>query len=303
MQMGLRHCCRGAGQHVPRQNHWHVAGPAATTDKELVLDVKVSEGEGGRSRSAARLLPLGDAAWTVEFGCEIDPVSHARVMQLAERVRAGLAQDTALTGVQDVVPTFRSLTVLFDPLCADAEALGERLLALSAAEDAPLAVGRSWRLPVCFDSAFALDMAEVSAACGWSPDAVVQRLTGTLFRVGVIGFMPGFPYLTGLPPELAMPRLATPRKAVPAGSLAVAGAMCCVYPWESPGGWRLLGHMPLPLFDLAQAEAPAWLVAGDTVRWTAVDRAEHDRLAADWACGVLVRRDFIDTEGLPCPAV
>ena len=267
------------------------------------MAVKSSQGEDGRLRPAVRLLPLGDAAWTVEFGRDIDPVAHARVMRLADQVRAGQGTDAALTGVQDVVPTFRSLTVLFDPLRAEADALGAQLLALSAAEDTLLTVGRCWRLPVCFDSAFALDMAEVSAACGWSPDAVVQRLTGALFQVGVIGFMPGFPYLTGLPPELAMPRLATPRKAVPAGSLAVAGAMCCVYPWESPGGWRLLGHMPLPLFDLAQTEAPAWLAAGDTVRWTAVDRAEHDRLAAEWARGALTRRDFLDTEGLACPAV
>lgn len=272
-----------------------------------MVDTKAPDREAGGFLPAVRLLALGDAAWTVEFGRSIDPVAHARVMRLADRVRTGLGTDAALAGVLDVVPTFRSLTVLFDPLRTEAEALGARLLALSAAEDTPLTVGRRWRLPVCFDPTFALDMAEVSAACGWSPDAVVQRLTDALFRVDVIGFMPGFPYLTGLPPELAMPRLATPRKAVPAGSLAVAGAMCCVYPWESPGGWRLLGHMPLPLFDLAQTEAPAWLAAGDTVRWTAVDRAEHDRLAAEWARGVLTRRDFLDaeaeSEGLSCPAV
>jgi KipI family sensor histidine kinase inhibitor len=247
---------------------------------------------------------MGDGAWTVEFGRVLEAPANARVLRLAHQVRAGLGRDPALRGVLDVVPTFRSLTVLFDPLRTEAEALGAHLLALSATPgDTGTAPARHWRLPVCFEPAMAPDLEPVCAASGLSAEAVVQCLTGALFRVGMIGFMPGFPYLTGLPPALAMPRLATPRKAVPAGSLAVAGAMCCVYPWESPGGWRLLGHMPLPLFDLAQTEAPAWLAAGDTVRWTAVDRVEHDRLIADWARGVLTRRDFLDTdEGwLPCP--
>jgi KipI family sensor histidine kinase inhibitor len=250
-----------------------------------------------------RLLPLGDAAWTVEFGREIDPVTHARVMRLADQVRTRQGRDAALEGVQDVVPTFRSLTVLFDPLRTDAEALGAHLLVLSEAEDTTVSIGRCWRLPVCFDPALAPDLGDVCAASGLSENAVVQLLAATLFKVGMIGFMPGFPYLSGLPPVLAMPRLAIPRKSVPAGSLAVTGAMCCVYPWESPGGWRLLGRMPLPLFDLQHSDAPAWLAAGDAVRWVAIDRTEHDRLTVDWARGALTRRDFLDPEAPACPAV
>jgi KipI family sensor histidine kinase inhibitor len=250
----------------------------------------------------ARLLPLGDGAWTVEFGDEIALALQARVLQLAEHIRALRGVDPVLDGVQDVVPTFRSLTVLFDPLHTDADALGARLLEWSVAEVAGVPVGRGWRLPVCCAPVFAPDLAAVSAASGLSAQAVVQTLTATRFRVGMIGFMPGFPYLSGLPPVLAMPRLATPRKAVPAQSLAVAGAMCCVYPWESPGGWRLLGRVPLPLFDSQHGEAPAWLAAGDRVRWVAVDRAEHDRLAADWARGVLTRADFLDPEEPACRA-
>jgi inhibitor of KinA len=254
-------------------------------------------------RPAARLLSLGDAAWTVEFGAAIDPAHHTGVMRLAERVRAGQGTDAALDGVQDVVPTFRSLTVLFDPLRTEADMLGARLLALCEADDTPVSAGRCWRLPVCFDPALAPDLGEVCAATGLPDHAVVQLLTTTRFQVGMIGFMPGFPYLSGLPSALAMPRLATPRKAVPAGSLAVAGRMCCVYPWESPGGWRLLGRMPLPLFDVQHSEAPAWLAAGDTVRWVAIDRTGHDRLTADWARGALTRQDFLDPEAPACPAV
>lgn len=255
-------------------------------------------------RPQASLLPQGDAAWTVEFGAGIDPVLHARVLALAERVRARRDVEPVLASVRDVVPTFRSLTVLFDPLHTDADALGRRLLDLSAAGGSSVHAGRRWRLPVCFAAECAPDLAALSAACGLAEAAVVQRLTSTPFRVGMIGFMPGFPYMTGLPPALALPRLATPRKAVPARSLAVAGAMCCVYPWESPGGWRLLGRTPLPLFDLQRADEPAWLAAGDEVHWQAVDRATHDRLVADWARGSGSREAFlVPAEGVPCPAV
>lgn len=250
----------------------------------------------GRSAAAVHLLPLGDAAWTVEFGRVLDAAVNARVRRLADRVRAGLGGDPALQGVQDIVPTFRSLTVHFDPVHTDADALGERLLALSAEADGAVEPPvRRWQLPVCFAPAFGPDLPDVCAAVSLSAQALVERMTSAVFRVGMIGFMPGFPYLSGLPAELSLPRLATPRKAVPAGSLAVTGTMCCVYPWESPGGWRLLGHMPMPLFDLAQTSAPAWLAAGDEVRWTAVEATEHGRLAADWARGALGRPDFLDT--------
>jgi KipI family sensor histidine kinase inhibitor len=257
-------------------------------------------------RPLATLLAQGDAAWTVEFGAGIDPVLQARVLALADRVRGLRNVETVLAGVLDVVPTFRSLTVLFDPLRTDAQALGQRLLAWSDASALRERPGRCWRLPVCFAPEFAPDLADLSAACGRTGAAVVELLTSTPFRVGMIGFMPGFPYMTGLPPVLARPRLATPRKAVPARSLAVAGTMCGVYPWESPGGWRLLGRTPLPLFDLQQTAAPAWLAAGDEVRWQAVDRATHDRLAADWAHGAGSREAFLVTPSsgeVPCPAV
>lgn len=248
--------------------------------------------------AAPRLLPLGDGAWTVEFGQAIDPALNARVMALADRVQAARAADPLLAPVLDLVPTFRSLTVHFDPWGADAEALGLRLLALAAETTADRAAtphpGRRWRLPVCFDADFGPDLAALAEATGLAPAQVTALLTGTTLRVYMIGFLPGFPYLGGLPPALARPRLATPRQRVPARSVAVADTMCCVYPWDSPGGWHLLGRTPLPLFDAAHPDGAAWLAAGDLLRWQAVDRATHDRIAQDFAAGTLQRADFLD---------
>jgi KipI family sensor histidine kinase inhibitor len=222
----------------------------------------------------ARLLALGDAAWTVEFGGAIDPQLHARVMGLERRVRAACATaEPPWNGVVDVVPTFRSLTVHYDPLACDGTALGAALRGLSAEDAAVTATGRRWTLPACFAPGMAPDLSALAEHAGMAVDAVVQCLLDAEFLVYQIGFMPGFPYMGGVPDALRVPRLATPRKTVPAGSIAVAGAMCAVYPWQSPGGWHLVGRTPVPLFDLGR-DPPALLASGDTVRWRAVDEAE-----------------------------
>ena len=242
---------------------------------------------------ASRLLAVGDSAWTLEFGERIDPQIHERVMGLVQRLAQERADGTALHAVTDVVPTFRSLTVHFDPLAADAAALGARLLALAEEAHRAEVQGRRWRLPVCLDGDFAPDLPGVAEVTGLDRETVVERLLAACFRVYLIGFQPGFPYMGGLPPELNVPRLASPRQKVPARSVAIAGEMCAIYPWESPGGWNLIGRTPVVLFDPHNSTQPAMLAAGDEVRWTAVDRAEHDRLAAEIARG-LPRSHFLD---------
>ena len=239
-----------------------------------------------------RLLALGDSAWTLEFGSAIHPAINARVMGLAERVLRARGTEPLMAAVTDVVPTFRSLTVHYDPLKADAVALGEHLLVLAQDGHQDMRPGRLWHLPVCFDADFAPDLPRLADAKGLSPDEAIQRLLAATFRVYMLGFQPGFPYMGGVPPELHMPRLPAPRQKVPAQSLAVAGEMCAVYPWDSPGGWNLLGRTPVVLFDLRHAMQPALLAAGDSVRCFAVDRATHDRLASDIARG-LPRETFL----------
>lgn len=225
-----------------------------------------------------RLLPLGDAAWTVEFGAAIDAALHARVLALEAAVRAARASGAPpWDAVQDVVPTFRSLTVHYDPLAGDGLALGQALLQLAQQAGAAPPRGRRWTLPACFDAALAPDLAALAARQGLSSAEVVEQLLSMELRVYQIGFMPGFPYMGGVPPALQVPRLPTPRKAVPPGSIALAGAMAAVYPWESPGGWHLVGRTPAPLWDLRR-DPPALLASGDAVRWRAIDAAEYERL-------------------------
>ncbi len=246
------------------------------------------------NRATPRLLALGDAAWTVEFGDSIDPLLHGRVIGLADAL--GEARATGMpefAGIVDVVPTFRSLTVHFNPLLTEGTRLGEALLRLAVEAGICETAGRHWQIPVCFDDGFAPDLEELAHAKEMRRDAVIALLTSTVFRVYMIGFMPGFPYMGGLPSVLEMPRLVSPRKAVPARSLAIAGAMCAVYPWESPGGWRLLGRTPVPFFSAADSEFPALLSSGDSVCWQAIDRAEYDRIEAEARNDGFDRKQFL----------
>ena len=228
---------------------------------------------------APHLLPLGDSAWSVEFGARIDAALHARVLGLAQSLDAARQQHAAQwPGIVDVVPTFRSLTVHYDPLRVEGERLGEALLQLAVDSGSASHQGKCWRIPVCFDADLAPDLDDLALAKEMTREAVIRLLTEARFHVYMIGFMPGFPYMCGLPKVLEMPRLSSPRKAVPARSMAIANEMCAVYPWESPGGWRLLGRTPVPMFSASERDAPSLLASGDQVEWQAIDRERFDEL-------------------------
>lgn len=254
------------------------------------------------NQQVPRLLALGDGAWTLEFGNEISASINARVTGLADRINRVRHELPLLASVTDVVPTYRSLTVHFDPSDSHADELGAWLLALGRAGHTDERKGRQWRLPVCFDEDFAPDLPTLAVAKELTADQVIERLLAAEFRVYLIGFLPGFPYMGGLPAELSMPRLASPRQRVPKNSLAVAGEMCSVYPWESPGGWNLLGRTPVQLFDLQHAEQPAMLAAGDRVRWYAIQRDEYERLLALSQSSGLPRETFLQQEDVTCQA-
>ena len=237
-----------------------------------------------------RILALGDGALTLEFGDRIDPSLNARVMAARDALAA-----LKLGGISDVVPSYRSLTVHFDPLRLEPEVLTGHLLqaALEPAQESALVT--RWQIPVVFGDEFGPDLADVARVTGRGESAVIEALCASELSVFLIGFLPGFPYLGELPDWLRLPRRATPRTAVPANSLAIAGAQAAVYPWQSPGGWHLLGRTPVRLFDLKDAARPALLAPGDTVSFTPVGRDEFSRLEADIAAGRNGRRDWLAT--------
>lgn len=221
-----------------------------------------------------RFLPLGDTALTVEIDSRIDRAVNARVLGFD----AALAK-AAIPGIVEAVPTFRSLTVHYDPLTTDPTTLEAALTPLIPTTGGAREPGRSWLLPACFEPVFAHDLADVAAITGLATTAVLDRFLGRAYDVYMMGFMPGFAFMGDTDPSLALPRRREPRTKVPAGSVATAIGLAGVYPYESPGGWHLLGNTSVPLFDPRKTE-PALVRPGDSVRFVPVSRTEHERIAA-----------------------
>lgn len=232
-----------------------------------------------------RILDVGDTALTVEFGERIERRLQAEVAVL-DAVLADAITRGELPGIVETVPTFRSLTVIYDPLRttrAEIEPRIRQAIPSSATANAPL--GRSWRLPVCYGDEIAgcgPDLGELATACGLSPAEVVRLHAGGSYEVCMLGFLPGFAFLGGLSERLSRPRRSQPRLRVAAGSVATAGTLTAIYPCESPGGWHLIGACPVPLFSAAW-RPPALLWPGDQVRFRAVGAAEYHELAARMA--------------------
>ena len=227
-----------------------------------------------------RIIPSGDSAIVVEFGDAVDIALSARVLALDARIG-----EAAIPGVTECVPSFRSLLVQFDPIRTDGDAVAAQVLPLTKAADRAAGVSvRHWRLPCCYEGDFSPDLADVGAETGLNADDVIARHVATNFHVYMVGFLPGAPYLGDLPPELDLPRLQNPRLRVPAGSVAIAMGLSVIYPVESPGGWRIIGRCPAPMFSL-ESDPPALLAPGDKLRFEPVTRAEYDRLKAAAAQG------------------
>ncbi len=222
---------------------------------------------------ATRYLVAGDAALVVEFGDRIDPAINRRVRELC------LAVDRARpNGVSDLVPTYRSLLVNYDPRVTTFDALRERLAEIdSGLAAAPAPPPRVVEIPTSYGGEFGPDLPFVAEHAGMTPDEVVAIHSSADYLVYMMGFSPGFTYLGGMSERIAAPRLKTPRTAIPAGSVGIAQQQTGIYPVESPGGWQLIGRTPVTLFDPSR-HPPVVVEAGDYIRFVPVTRDEYQRI-------------------------
>jgi len=224
------------------------------------------------------VIPLGDTAVLVDFSDHLDPDVNAGIQRLADAIRR-----RNLPWIRDVVPAIASLAIhircdLTD--AADTLEMVHSLVDACLGDKPPRA--RPLRpplvVPVCYDSEFGLDLHDIGERTGLHPEEVVRRHLGSDFRVLMVGFVPGHPYLGGLDPTLAVPRRSAPRLRMPTGTVAIANAQCVVYPYEIPGGWSVVGRTPLRLFDAARAR-PSLFEPADTVRFERIERPQFDQIA------------------------
>jgi KipI family sensor histidine kinase inhibitor len=235
---------------------------------------------------SVRYLSCGDTAFTVEFGNELSPRINGQVMALHAAIGGARAAGD-LKGVVETVPTMRSLMVSYDPMATSRAALQPAIDSLIARGLPAEAKTRRVTIPCCYDGEeFAPDLADVAERTKKTPEQVIEMHLGSAFTVYVLGFMPGLAYIAGLDPALYLPRRNQPRVRVPRSTVAIAMDMTTIYPFESPGGWHLIGRTPLWMFD-QRREQPVFLAPGDHLTFERVDRATFDRLSAEVEAGTL----------------
>jgi len=227
-----------------------------------------------------RFLPAGDRALCVELGDSISEATNRRVHGLSRELgRLGLC------GVLEVVPTYRSLMVYYDPLSISYADLTSRLREI----EGPLGEGEAVasklvEIPTLYGGEYGPDLGAVAEHNGISEEEVIGIHSGADYLIYMMGFLPGFPYLGGMSERIATPRLVTPRASIPAGSVAIAERQTGIYPVESPGGWRLIGRTPIRLFDPGR-EPPVELEPGDYLRFVSVDESEYADVQARMRAG------------------
>jgi inhibitor of KinA len=223
------------------------------------------------------LLERGEDALLLHFGDRIDAVINARVHAAHNRIQHALPQ-------LETVPAYASILLRFDPFAwsdhagqTPHQAVTQAVLHALQRTEHNLASPRRIEIPVYYDGE---DLAALAQYAQLTIEQVITRHTGGDYQVAMLGFAPGFAYLLGLDPALAMPRRAEPRLRVPAGSVAIGGHQTGIYPKSLPGGWQLIGRTPLRLFD-PTAASPSVLRAGDRVNFRAIDAAEFAHSGGD----------------------
>ena len=212
---------------------------------------------------------MGDRSLLVELGETISPAVNRRVQELMLQL-----QQARLPGVREFAPGYRSLLVVFDPLAISPAELKTHIAEIAARPGSSgLPQAKRVTVPVFYGGEYGPDLESVSGRLGISTEEVIRLHTETVYRVYMIGFTPGYPYMGELPEALAIPRRKTPRTRVPKGSVGIAQRQTGIYPVESPGGWQIIGWTPIELFD-PNRRLPSLLEMGDRVKFEAVRQVE-----------------------------
>jgi inhibitor of KinA len=212
---------------------------------------------------------MGDRGLLLEFGDEISSEVNEKVRGMTLAIQA-----ESIEGIVEIVPTYRSLLILYNPLILSFVDLKKRLERIEKGlQQTPFPEPKLTRIPALYGGSYGPDLEEVAKYHQISPEEVIQLHCSKPYFIYMIGFMPGFPYMGGLPEALITPRLKTPRLSVPAGSVAIAQRQTGIYPMESPGGWQIIGRTPVKLFN-PEREPPALLQIGDHVQFFPISEKE-----------------------------
>lgn len=220
-----------------------------------------------------RIMPAGDCAVIVEFANEIAEEINGKIKGYVTALK-----EQKIKGLKEMVPTFRSVMIEYDPRFITYESLVKILKeTLHMAQNTKDTMKRVVEIPVCYEGEYAPDIEYVAAHAGLTVEEVIQIHSSTEYLIYMLGFLPGFPYLGGLDKRLFTPRLATPRIKLRAGSVGIGGEQTGLYPLESPGGWQIIGTTPVRIYN-PDKESSIPYEAGDYIRFLAISKEEFQSI-------------------------
>ena len=222
-----------------------------------------------------KYLIAGDRSLVVEFGDKIEEQVNSKIRSLT------LAMERAcIVGINEIIPTYRSLMVIYDPMIMELDNLiGEIKSIISKMHELKLPDAKVIEIPTLYGGEYGPDIEFVANHNKISADEVIKIHTNVEYLIYMIGFTPGFPYLGGMSDKIEAPRLQNPRTKIPVGSVGIAGKQTGIYPIESPGGWQLIGRTPVKLYDPCR-EDPVLLNAGDYIKFVQIDENEYKNIEA-----------------------
>jgi KipI family sensor histidine kinase inhibitor len=215
---------------------------------------------------------LGDRGLILKFSDEINQTAHLSVMKIDK-----FLLNFKIEGVIEWIPSYSSVTLIYNPEIIKYKCLLEKLEHFDESSVDFVVEGKTVEIPVLYGGKFGPDIEFVANANKISVEDVIKIHSGANYEVWMIGFMPGFPYLYGLPSSINVPRLKSPRKFVPSGSVGIAGGQTGIYPIDSPGGWQIIGRTPLKIFDVKK-DPPVLFDVGDRVKFISIDEKGYEKL-------------------------
>ena len=221
-----------------------------------------------------QIKPVGLTGALISFPSVISDDNADRIAVLVDAI-----VKAHIPGMIELVPAFASLYVRYTPMETDFSAVSAAIEAVSGTDATDMTHnGKTVEIPVCYGGDYGPDLSFVASHSGLSQEEVIRIHSGHPYRIHMLGFLPGFPYLGGLDPRLHTPRLASPRSQIPAGSVGIGGSQTGVYPMASPGGWQLIGRTPRTLFVPGR---PLPYQSGDWIRFVPITETEYAALEAD----------------------
>jgi len=223
----------------------------------------------------AKYLAAGDRALIVEVGDKIEEAANTKIRGLNLAIIG-----SNIKGILEMVPTYRSIMIIYNPMEIEFDELVDRIKSLEKnVNNMVLTEARVVEIPTVYGGEYGPDINFVAEHNKISVEEVIKIHTSVEYLIYMIGFTPGFPYLGGMSDKIETPRLKTPRTKIPAGSAGIAGKQTGIYPIESPGGWQLIGRTPVKLYDPNRCK-PVLLEAGDYIKFVAVDEKEYKYILA-----------------------